>query len=59
MMSVEPVDALNDDQMESAPFLDNEVSPKVDESGKEEKKIRKRRSLPAKQECPEIISLNT
>lgn len=34
MMSVEPVDAPNDDHMESAPFLDNEVSPKVDESPK-------------------------
>ncbi|KAH6801749.1 hypothetical protein C2S51_033195 [Perilla frutescens var. frutescens] len=71
-ISVKPVDALNGDcplveshpsengdKMLNAPSLQVEVSPKEDESGKENQKIRKRRSLLAKQEYPENNLLNT
>lgn len=56
---VESHSSENGDKMENTPFLHVEVSPKEDENGKENQKIRKRRSLPAKQEYPENISLNT
>lgn len=72
MTTVEPVDVLHDDhplvetrslengdKMESNQFLHEELSSKEDESGKENQKIRKRRSLPAKQEYTENISQNT
>ncbi|KAI3462948.1 hypothetical protein Pfo_019611 [Paulownia fortunei] len=49
----------NGENMESTPFLHEELSSKEDESGKENQKFRKRRSIPAKQEYPENISLNT
>ncbi|KAL0461638.1 UNVERIFIED_CONTAM: protein IQ-DOMAIN 31 [Sesamum latifolium] len=68
----EPVDVPHDDhplvetcslenggKMESNQFLHEELSSKEDESGKENQKIRKRRSLPAKQEYTENISQNT
>ncbi|KAL0381066.1 UNVERIFIED_CONTAM: hypothetical protein Sangu_0170900 [Sesamum angustifolium] len=45
--------------MENNQFLHEELSCKEDDSGKENQKIRKRRSLPAKQEYTENISQNT
>ncbi|KAK4409880.1 protein IQ-DOMAIN 31 [Sesamum angolense] len=44
---------------EPVDFLHEELSSKEDDSGKENQKIRKRRSLPAKQEYTENISQNT
>ncbi|KAK4417684.1 protein IQ-DOMAIN 31 [Sesamum alatum] len=46
-------------KMDSTLALDDELSCKEEQSGKENNKIRKRRSLPAKQEYPENISQNT
>ncbi|KAK4426190.1 protein IQ-DOMAIN 31 [Sesamum alatum] len=56
---VETHSSENGEKMETNPFLHEELSSKEDESGKENQKIRKRRSLPAKQECTENISQNT
>ncbi|KAL8471541.1 hypothetical protein ACS0TY_028976 [Phlomoides rotata] len=49
----------NDAKMETAVPLDDELSSKEEQSRKENQKIRKRRSLPAKQEYPENISQNS
>ncbi|KAL8528312.1 hypothetical protein ACS0TY_005935 [Phlomoides rotata] len=49
----------NGDKMEKNSLLNDEVSPKGDRGGKENHKIRKRRSLSGKQEYSENISLNT
>ncbi|KAI3452331.1 hypothetical protein Pfo_008996 [Paulownia fortunei] len=49
----------NVDTMESALTLDDELSCKEEQSGKENHKVRKRRSLPAKQDYPENISQNS
>ncbi|PIN19674.1 hypothetical protein CDL12_07651 [Handroanthus impetiginosus] len=49
----------NGEKMETTPCVHEELSSKQDENGKENQKIRKRRSLPAKQEYTENISHNT
>lgn len=56
---VETNSSVNGDKMEKNSVLSDEVGPKGDEGGKENHKMRKRRSLPAKQEYTENISLNT
>lgn len=56
---VETHSSENGDKMEKNSVLNDEVSPKGDEGGKEHHKIRKRRSLSSKQEYSENISLNT
>ncbi|KAL0350917.1 UNVERIFIED_CONTAM: protein IQ-DOMAIN 31 [Sesamum radiatum] len=45
--------------MDSTLALNDELSYKEEQSGKENNKVRKRRSLPAKQEYPENISQNS
>ncbi|KAL0450579.1 UNVERIFIED_CONTAM: protein IQ-DOMAIN 31 [Sesamum latifolium] len=46
-------------KMDSTLVLNDELSCKEEQSGKENNKVRKRRSLPAKQEYPENISQNS
>ncbi|KAL0377524.1 UNVERIFIED_CONTAM: hypothetical protein Sradi_3057900 [Sesamum radiatum] len=48
----------NGEKMDSTLALNDELSYKEEQSGKENNKVRKRRSLPAKQEYPENISQN-
>lgn len=56
---VETNSSENDVKMETALSLDDELSCKEEQSRKENHKIQKRRSLPAKQEYPENISQNS
>ncbi|CAI9780662.1 unnamed protein product [Fraxinus pennsylvanica] len=57
--AVRPHSPVNDVEMETNPTINDELGSKEEQTGKENQKIRRRRSLPTKHEFPENVSQNT